>query len=975
MSAIIVKENKKIDIPSLVMNFSVEYDNNSVKQEIRFPLIVGNLGLEVYTADIYLLIENKNGSTVVELTEKELSADGKYVIAWWTVERAQIVPDYITIQFKIQHKTKDIVWMSYTRQISVPSSLTAEDNVIQLEPTVLQQMQQNINSNSDKIDFLMTRVNDLTKVRYAQNVMAASVSEKNINDVQVLSDDQVGTPFASPDVPVDYTMFRVENRTISIPPEITDILVKGDANSRVIKIRMPRYFDGIDLSKKVIHVNYMNAAGESGSDPVTGIETRDSTFTFLWTCSGGIATASGQVSIAIEIYALNTAYEKIYIWNTTPVSFNVLDTIQPLNNVTPYDYEYDLDFLEENDNSTNYKDMVDEHEPFIISNREIIKPTLIDFVVTQDTNSQLASFTMQRYFDGIDLSQKTICIKFFNANGEGDRAACVNVITTDTTLNFCWLIDGKVTVAAGQVQFQIEFIGYDSHDKFYCWQTTPQTFDVVPGLQVDDTIKQPSPSWIQSWQMQADQIVKESQENADAAASSAEDSKQSADASEQSANASQQSATQSANSASQSANSAIQSANSATASANSATQSANSATQSATSATASKNSASQAAQSATNAQQSATASGQSATQAAQSASQAAQSASNAQQSAQDAANSASEAEQTVQNASQEIVVKIEGYVDDAANSAAAAEESYQNAVEKVDSIGNSVEVATDSANKAAASASAAQTAQANAEAAKNGAEDFSTLSRSWAVGGTGTRQGEDTNNAKYWCSQAQEIVGADYVTTGEFNDYKEQVTQEIEESASGVTSELEQSIGSVQQNVTVIQGDITTIEGNITNIQDDVSDIQSDISAINTTLNGKQNTITGAATTITTTNLAANRALIANTSGKVGVSAVTSTELGYLDGVTSSIQTQLNSKQATITGGATSIVSANLTENRALLSDASGKVAVSAITNTELGYLDGVTSNIQTQFTNMQTQVNNRIATTDVLYIDAGVIS
>lgn len=75
----------------------------------------------------------------------------------------------------------------------------------------------------------------------------------------------------------------------------------------------------------------------------------------------------------------------------------------------------------------------------------------------------------------------------------------------------------------------------------------------------------------------------------------------------------------------------------------------------------------------------------------------------------------------------------------------------------------------------------------------------------------------------------------------------------------------------------------------------------------------------------------------------------TTTELNYIDGVTSAIQGQLDSKQAVITGGATTILTSNLTKNRALVSDSDGKVAVSAITSTELGYLDGVTSNIQTQ--------------------------
>jgi hypothetical protein len=61
-------------------------------------------------------------------------------------------------------------------------------------------------------------------------------------------------------------------------------------------------------------------------------------------------------------------------------------------------------------------------------------------------------------------------------------------------------------------------------------------------------------------------------------------------------------------------------------------------------------------------------------------------------------------------------------------------------------------------------------------------------------------------------------------------------------------------------------------------------------------LSTKQDTITGAATTITSSNLTASRALVSDGSGKVATNAVTSTELGYLSGVTSSIQTQINSK-------------------------------------------------------------------------------
>jgi len=92
-----------------------------------------------------------------------------------------------------------------------------------------------------------------------------------------------------------------------------------------------------------------------------------------------------------------------------------------------------------------------------------------------------------------------------------------------------------------------------------------------------------------------------------------------------------------------------------------------------------------------------------------------------------------------------------------------------------------------------------------------------------------------------------------------------------------------------------------------------------------------------------------NRALVSNGSGAITASSVTDTELGYLSGVTSSVQTQLDGKQATVDGAASSIVSSDLTASKALVSDASGKVAASTVTATELGYLSGADSNVQDQ--------------------------
>lgn len=92
-----------------------------------------------------------------------------------------------------------------------------------------------------------------------------------------------------------------------------------------------------------------------------------------------------------------------------------------------------------------------------------------------------------------------------------------------------------------------------------------------------------------------------------------------------------------------------------------------------------------------------------------------------------------------------------------------------------------------------------------------------------------------------------------------------------------------------------------------------------------------------------------------------GVTATTA-ELNYTDGVTSNIQTQLNGKAASSHTHAASQVT-GLTASRALVSDANGHPAVSAVTSTELGYLDGVTSAIQTQINGKAASSHNHAAT------------
>jgi hypothetical protein len=87
--------------------------------------------------------------------------------------------------------------------------------------------------------------------------------------------------------------------------------------------------------------------------------------------------------------------------------------------------------------------------------------------------------------------------------------------------------------------------------------------------------------------------------------------------------------------------------------------------------------------------------------------------------------------------------------------------------------------------------------------------------------------------------------------------------------------------------------------------------------------------------------------------------SVSNAEYQRLAGVTSAIQTQINAKQNTIDGGASSIAHTDLTADKALISDANGKVAVSTIAAQDLEALSGVTGNVQDQIDTHLEDLNN----------------
>ena len=95
--------------------------------------------------------------------------------------------------------------------------------------------------------------------------------------------------------------------------------------------------------------------------------------------------------------------------------------------------------------------------------------------------------------------------------------------------------------------------------------------------------------------------------------------------------------------------------------------------------------------------------------------------------------------------------------------------------------------------------------------------------------------------------------------------------------------------------------------------------------------------VTGAASTIDTEILDASRAVVSNADGNIAVSDVTSTELSYLDGVTSNVQTQLDAKQGT-DADLTAIAGLDNSDGNVIVGSAGGWVAESGATaRTSLG--------------------------------------
>lgn len=118
-----------------------------------------------------------------------------------------------------------------------------------------------------------------------------------------------------------------------------------------------------------------------------------------------------------------------------------------------------------------------------------------------------------------------------------------------------------------------------------------------------------------------------------------------------------------------------------------------------------------------------------------------------------------------------IVAQATAQANAAAQSAGIASASAQTAQSAASSAGTAAGTASSAAASASGSASQAQASAAAAAQSAASVDGINKTAQSWAVGGTNTRPGEDTDNAKYWAEQAQAVAGGDFATKVEAQGY------------------------------------------------------------------------------------------------------------------------------------------------------------------------------------------------------------
>lgn len=135
--------------------------------------------------------------------------------------------------------------------------------------------------------------------------------------------------------------------------------------------------------------------------------------------------------------------------------------------------------------------MKDQHQLIKITEKTPVLQN-IGKIVTGDINSNILTFEIDRYYDGVDLYTKNIKFIIKNELGTFTEDA-VNLQYNSELLRFSWILSDSVTYKSGTVTAAIVFLGTES-DKNYALKTLPFTIKIDNSLDFLD-IEPPYQNW------------------------------------------------------------------------------------------------------------------------------------------------------------------------------------------------------------------------------------------------------------------------------------------------------------------------------------------------------------------------------------------------------------------------------------------------------------------------------------------------
>ena len=110
-----------------------------------------------------------------------------------------------------------------------------------------------------------------------------------------------------------------EDRFISVPKELQRIAVQYDHDVETVTFDCPRYWDGLDMSKLYIYINYMRKDRVYGCYKATDIsvdEADDTIMHFNWTISRNVSEAKGELKFLVCIKKADEDGNEKNHWNS-----------------------------------------------------------------------------------------------------------------------------------------------------------------------------------------------------------------------------------------------------------------------------------------------------------------------------------------------------------------------------------------------------------------------------------------------------------------------------------------------------------------------------------------------------------------------------------------------------------------------------------------------------------------------------------